>query len=80
MSDKYERISKLEEAQYKIQEAIDLIKEAVDGTDDERMAESYIIGHLSNWANGDNPYEKGTIPQLIENLSNYDEEYFEEEE
>lgn len=65
--DNYERIELLEDAQDKINEAISLIREAVEETDLEQSAEAYIIGHLANWANGNNPYDRH-IPKMIEEL------------
>ena len=57
-----ERIELLEQAQEKINEAVDLITEAVRDTGSEASADAYIIGHLSYWANGNNPYDHDTIP------------------
>ena len=67
MLNKNERIEMLEDAQEKINEAIDLITEAVRDTDDEASAQAYIIAHLKNWANGENPYDDH-IPNLIESI------------
>lgn len=60
---KDEKIEKLEMAQDLINQAIDFINEAVADTSQELSADSYIIAHLDNWANGGNPY--GSIPVLI---------------
>ena len=65
----YERIQLLEEAKEKINEAVSLIREALENTDFETSAEAYIIGHLDNWANGNNPYDEH-IPKIIEELEN----------
>lgn len=62
---KYERIEKLEMAQDLINQAIDLICDAVEDTSKERSADAYIIAHLDNWANGGNPYDD-TIPVLVD--------------
>lgn len=66
--DKYERKELLENAQDKINEGIELIRQALKDTTHERHAEAYIIGHLDNWANGGNPYDE-TIPTLVEKIS-----------
>ena len=66
--EKEERIELLGQAQEKINEAIDLIRNAVGGTEQENSADAYIIGHLSGWANGDNPYDDTAIPKLIESI------------
>ena len=65
----YDRIELLNNAKDKINEACDLIREAVEDTDFESSSEAYIIGHLSNWANGNNPYDEH-IPKIIEYLEN----------
>jgi len=58
-----ERLDLLNDAQYKLRDAIDLIREAVEGTEEERMAEAYIIPHLENWTEGVNRYDH-TIPKI----------------
>ena len=58
-----ERLNLLTHAQYKLEDAISLIEEAVEGTEEERMAGAYIIPHLQNWAGGVNPYDH-TIPKI----------------
>ncbi len=45
-----ERTDQLVDAQYKINEAIELIRSAVHGTDEERRADAYIIANLQIWA------------------------------
>ncbi|MAG24725.1 hypothetical protein CMI47_04010 [Candidatus Pacearchaeota archaeon] len=75
---KQERIQELEMAADRIEEAMVHIAQAVEGTSDQRGAESYIIAHLRNWARGENPYDASAIPRLIENLEEEEEE--EEEE
>lgn len=70
---KEDRIEQLEEAREKIEEAIQLIRDALRGTQQADSAEAYIIGHLQNWAEGDNPYDE-TIPKLIEELREGNEE------
>lgn len=62
-----ERVELLEDAQTKINEAIELIREAVYETSFENSSESYLIGHLDNWVNGNNPYDEH-IPKIIEEL------------
>jgi hypothetical protein len=68
------RVNQLEEAKDKIGDAIDLIRRAVKGTDSENSCESYIIGHLKGWMNGDNPLDDTAIPALIDHILNPDEE------
>jgi hypothetical protein len=70
---KWERIEKLEQAQEKLNEAVRLIRLAVEDTNNERYCESYIIGHLKNWANGEHTLDT-TIPKLIEEI---EKEYYE---
>ena len=65
----YERMELLENAQDKINEAIELIREAVENTECEKSIEYYIIPHLSNWANGNNPYDEH-IPNIIKQINN----------
>ncbi len=48
-----ERTDQLVDAQYKINEAIELIRSAVHGTDQEASANAYIIPHLGTWASDD---------------------------
>lgn len=72
-NEKEERIELLEQAQEKLREAIDLIREAVADTNQESSAEAYIIGHLENWAEGNNQYDTTAIPYLIESLEEEDE-------
>lgn len=63
-----ERIEKLEEAQEQIHGAIRNIKEALKGSSSSRQAESYIISHLRNWADGENPFDATSIPKLIKQI------------
>lgn len=63
MSDLQERLDSLDEAAVLINEAISMISFAVEGTDNEASANAYILSHLSNWANGNNPYDE-SIPVL----------------
>jgi hypothetical protein len=64
---KSDQIELLENAQMKINEAIELIEEAVSGTDNQMSVDAYLVAHLDNWANGGNPYDQ-TIPVLIEEM------------
>jgi len=66
--EKNERIIALEEAQDLINQAIDLIHEAVADTDEARSADAYILAHLDNWANGNNQYDQH-IPNIIESIN-----------
>ncbi len=70
--EKGERLRKLEEAQEHINQAIDLIREAIKGTPEETGSEQYIIGHLDNWCNNNNSMDT-TIPKMIEGLEEWDE-------
>jgi hypothetical protein len=72
-----ERIELLEEAQDLINEAIDQIDQAVKGTSMQGSVNAYTIAHLSNWANGDNPYDM-TIPKIIDELSEDEDEDLED--
>ncbi len=69
---KEKRIQELEMAADRIEEAMVHIAQAVEGTSDQRGAESYIIAHLRNWARGENPYDTTTIPKLIESVEDGD--------
>ena len=66
--DAQERVENLESARELINEAIELIKDAVDGTEHEANVEAYTVAHLKNWANGGNPYDT-TIPKIQEWLA-----------
>jgi Arc/MetJ-type ribon-helix-helix transcriptional regulator len=76
---KEERRFLLEDAQIKIHEAIEAIREAVRDTENERSAEAYIIAHLEGWAEGTNSHEFTAIPRLLEDLEK-DEDDEEESE
>ena len=60
-----ERVEELELAKEKILEAIEIITFAVVGTEQELMAEAYILAHLRGWAFGK---EDTSIDRLIETL------------
>ncbi|MFW5847856.1 MAG: hypothetical protein ACOCVF_02970 [bacterium] len=75
---KDEKIEQLEQAQEKINEAVELIKSAVKDTNMDNECESYIIGHLENWAEGLNQYDYTSIPKLIKRIENYEEDEDEE--
>jgi len=64
--DDRERIRLLEEASDLINEAIRLIREAVEDTELEDECEYYIIGHLEDWANSTR--ESTSIPKLIRRI------------
>lgn len=68
------KIKLLEEAQEKINGAVYLIRDAVEGTGVEDAADAYIISHLDNWANQNNPYDYTAIPGLITSLKKEQEE------
>jgi len=63
-----ERIHLLEEAQTHFNEAIDLIRQALQDTEHERHADAYIIAHLNNWIDAQG-YDTG-IQQYIEEILN----------
>lgn len=63
-----DKIELLKDAQSKLIEVIDQVRESVEDTDWESTAESYIIAHLENWCYGNNPYDDTTLPKLIEHL------------
>ena len=77
--EKDERTSMLNDAEEKINEAIELIAQAVDGTSLEASADAYIIGHLRGWAEGTNPYDATSIPRLLEDLGKEGEDEEEEQ-
>ncbi len=65
--EKHERVNLLMEARSLINDATRKIRLALEGTSGERSAEVYIIGHLLNWANGENSMDD-TIPKLIDEI------------
>jgi hypothetical protein len=67
---KRDRIRLLNEASEKINLAIEDIREAISGTEYERYAESYILAHLKNWANGGASLDI-TIPELIVSIKKH---------
>ena len=75
--DKEDRIDALEQAQEKIEEAIDLIRSAVSGTEEENGAEAYVIPSLTMCAYdktqylGQQPYN---CDELINTFENEEEE------
>ena len=85
-----QRIEKLKQAQEDIRDAIRNIRAATRGLGIESAADAYIIPHLRNWAEGENPYDHTAIPRLIENIKKdgisidendeFEEEEFEEDE
>ena len=70
--EKHERIKLLVEAQERLNESIDLIKIALQGTSYERQADAYILGHLRNWVDAFG-YDVG-IQQYINNIEDEDED------
>jgi hypothetical protein len=61
-------------------EAVEALEDAKISTDEISAAslDSYIVGHLSNWIEGGNPYDD-TLPTIINSLDNYIEAFqFEE--
>ena len=69
---KQERLEMLENAENLIFEDIELIRDAVEETESAAACERYILGHLDNWANGNNPYDDTAIPRLKEMIENDD--------
>ena len=55
-----ERLMLIGEAEIKIAEAIDSIKEAVRGTGEQVPAEAYIIPSLNTWIGNGNQYDQHT--------------------
>ena len=75
-----ERIEMLEEAKVKLEESIDLIVQALRGTQWESHARSYIVGHLEGWVDSHNRFNMG-IEQYIEKMrEGFEEEYDDEED
>jgi hypothetical protein len=68
---KLERIELLENAEQLIAEAIANIEEALYGTDNENLANAYIIPHLNTWIGNGNPYDK-SIDKYIDDLRTED--------
>jgi len=69
-----DRIELLDNAQYRLAEAIGYIKDALKGTEHERHAEYYIIGHLRSWLNSDGYGFNMGIQQYIDALFNEEKE------
>lgn len=69
---KDERIQLVEEAAQKINEAINLLEEAVQGTPEESMTTAYTIGHLRTQIGQGNPYDHHT-DKIIQGLEEWDE-------
>ena len=66
---RYDRLEHLERAQDLINQAIDEINIALEGTQVHREARHYILAHLDNWANGNNPHDNH-IPNLMIKVDN----------
>lgn len=63
-----ERIRHLDRAQENIYEAVEHIRQAVNGCGRlEDSVETYIVGHLLAWAEGHNPYDE-SIPRIMESI------------
>jgi hypothetical protein len=78
-----DRIYAIEEAQEKLQEGLDMLKNALRGLPSERYYESYILAHLDIWINGGNShYLTGDtgIPEIIEQIRKEEKERKEDEE
>lgn len=78
LDNKNDNLRQLERAQELINEAINLIREVVEDTSQERYVEAYMIAHLENWANEGNPHDS-TIPILMEWFENEDNWMIDEE-
>ena len=62
---KDERIDLLDDAKELINQAIDNIYIAFEGTGERSRLEAYICGHVSGWANWNNPHDDTGIPTLM---------------
>jgi len=62
-----ERIQSLGEAREKINDAIDLIRDALSGTKYSNFAERNIIAKLNMWAN-EYDEKHDTLPKIIDNI------------
>jgi hypothetical protein len=67
-----ERLDLLEAAANALTTAIDLITEATEGTEREDAAQSYIIGNLVAWRDGENRHDDTAIPYLAEAIADAD--------
>jgi len=66
-----ERIELLKEAQHLISQSLQLIEDALQGTEHEAHADAYIIPHLNNWINS-HGYDTG-LEQYIEEIAKDEE-------
>ena len=79
--DTSERIELLEEARGLLEEVVDKIAEAVDGTDQANGAEAYVIPSLKMCLGGDHEYmgsQPYNIEELIESINSAEDEKDEE--
>ena len=65
-----ERAHNLQEAENCLQEAINYISLAVEGTRKQAVSEAYVLGHLRSWLDGDNSLQDTALPKLIEHFDN----------
>jgi len=75
--DRNERLATLEEAQEKLQEAIELIEQAVRGQRNERGVDAYLLATLKMCASNDHGYlgrQDYNLGDLIESELHPDEE------
>lgn len=63
----WDRVEALETAKGKLEEAIELIRDALAGTQYERHADAYLVAHLRSWIDEDNRINYG-CQQYIEKL------------
>lgn len=63
-----ERCELLEDAKDKLREVVDLIAEAVAGTDEQLRAESYIIPHLTSWLDNTTSCSHNSLDDIIKAL------------
>jgi len=64
----HERIEAIKNAQAKLQEGLEELRQALAGTRNKHYWDSYILGHLDNWINGGNPHDD-TIPNILEKIA-----------
>lgn len=67
---KIERIEKIKEAQELLYEAVNLIEEAIEGTNEESNVRAYIVSHLRIFINDDHGFLSSSLnlDNVIESL------------
>lgn len=75
-----ERITLLVEAQEELEEVINKIKQAVEGTSTEQHTNAYLISHLDSWRDTSNYLSSDEgINNIIDGFENDDIKIFDEE-